>query len=105
MFVNFLSTIINELKVEGNTDLLLTQVKSCLQETTLSKEVTDILYGVFGPATTAIKAANVQKLRKHNNICKMFSTVVQRILLPRNKNKPKSLDDFVVIQTPEKVFS
>jgi hypothetical protein len=103
--VNFLSTVIEELKVEGNPDSLLTQVKSCLQGNTLSKEVSDILYGIFGPAATAFKTPNVLKLRKHNNICKLFSTLVQRNLLPRNKQKPKALDDFVVIQTPEKVFT
>ena len=103
--MNFISAVIDELKVEGNPDLLLTQVKSYLQGNTLSKEVSDILYGIFGPASAAFKAANVLKLRKHNNICKLFSTLVQRNLLPRNKQKPKSFDDFVVIQTPEKVSS
>lgn len=103
--MNFLLTVIDELKVEGDPDLLLTQVKSYLHGTTLSQEVSDILHGVFGPATSAIKAPNVQKLRKHNNICKLFSNLVQRNLLTRNKQKPKSLDDFVVIETPPKVFS
>lgn len=101
--MNFLSTVIEELKVEGNPDSLLTQVKSCLQGNPLSKEVSVILYGIFGPAATAFKTPNVLKLRKHNNICKLFSTLVQRN--PRNKQKPKALDDFVVIQTPEKVFT
>ncbi|KAK4023666.1 hypothetical protein OUZ56_009065 [Daphnia magna] len=102
LLVNFLSVFVDELKVEKESDLFMGAVKSCFQVNTLSKEVTEILNRVFGSASAAVKAPNVQKLRKHNNICKIFSPLIQRNLLTKNKQKSKSLDDFVVIQTPEK---
>ncbi|XP_057374460.1 telomere-associated protein RIF1-like [Daphnia carinata] len=99
---NFLSMFVDELKVEKELDLFMGAVKSCFPVNTLSKEVTEILNGIFGPPSAAVKAPNVQKLRKHNNICKIFAPLIQRNLLTKNKQKSKPLDDFVVIQTPEK---
>ncbi|KAI9556357.1 hypothetical protein GHT06_018931 [Daphnia sinensis] len=102
LLVNFLTVFVDELKVEKEFDLFMGAVKSSFPVNTLSKEVMEILNGVFGPASAAVKAPNVQKLRKHNNICKVFAPLIQRNLLTKNRQKSKPSDDFVVIQTPEK---
>lgn len=102
--MNFLTVFVDELKIEKECDLFVAAVKSSFIVDSLSKEVTEILNAVFGPAITAMKTTNVQKLRKHSNVCKMFSPLIQRSLLTKNRQKSKSVDDFVVIQTPEKVF-
>ena len=78
-------------------DLLLTEMKSCFINP--SQEVIDIIRSIFGPATTTVKTANVQKLRQYTEVCKSFSS-----LLPtrRTRTQPKDDDDFVVVPPKEK---
>ena len=100
LLVAFLFVIIDELKQEENADLLLVEVKSGLTANTLSKEVSDILHGIFGSA--AAKNTNVQKLRKQTNVCKLFLPLVAKNPIGRPK-RSKTLDDFVIVPPTEKV--
>lgn len=83
--------------------MLLVEVKSFFQALTLSKEVTDILHGIFGPASSASKTANVQKLRKHTSVCKMFLPLVPKNTPGRSKARTRTLDEFVIVPPAEKV--
>lgn len=101
--MNFLSIIVEELKEEGNADLLLEDMKNTLKEMTLSKEVSEILNDVFGTMNSSAKKPNVQKLRQNPNVSKIFSSLVVRTTPTRTKQKPKFFDDFVVVPPSEKV--
>lgn len=105
MFVTFLTIIVEELKTDGNAELLLLEVKTFLQSITLTKEISEILNGVFGPVSCSLKTPNVQKFRAHTGVCKLFLPLVTRNTPARNKQKPKALDDFVIVPPPtEKVI-
>nr|CAG4649118.1 EOG090X01OT [Scapholeberis mucronata] len=99
LFVDFISLLVDEL--EENATEYIEDTRKCLQETPLTTNSSDIINGVFGPVSTCFKGEKVQKLRKNSKVNKIFSTLVTKSN-QRNKQKPKFLDDFVVVPPTQK---
>lgn len=78
-------------------------MKSMLQEHSGTKEIQDILQAIFGANS---KADNILKLRKKIPITKIFACFSNKMKNTpiRSKQKPKFLDDFVVVPPQEKVI-
>lgn len=101
VLVNYLLVIVEELNKEGS-EFLMSEIKTLFQSVTVSQDVQNILSDVFGSSGATSKAANVQKLRQAR-VLKIFAPLIAKHTPGRTKQKPKALDDFVVIPPPQQV--